>query len=111
MNAKPHCLRGRYRILKHLTRGGTAEILLAEDLEKPSTKVAIKTLRKEFSYDGAFIRMLRSEFDTLSELSHPNIIAAHEYFSEGNNHYLVLEFVDGWNLQDILFFLRKTQSL
>ncbi len=112
MKAEINSWPGKYHILKSLEQGGMCEIFLAEDSK--SQQVILKKLFPQFSYDKAFIHLLESEYKTLRLLKHPGIPQVYDFFSEGENHYLVEEYIEGPTLRkiiDTLFEKQKTLSL
>ncbi len=90
---------GPYLLIKKIATGGMADIYLAEG---EGNKFVVKKLRKEFVHDQSFIHLLRSEVETLQKLCHPNILQAYKFISEGENHYAVLEYIEGKSLREIL---------
>lgn len=96
---------GRYRILAELGRGGMGIVYRATDTELGRT-VAVKTLRlSEYATPqevlGLRERLVR-EARAAGHLNHPNIVAVHDIGHEGDTAYIVMEFVDGRNLDDML---------
>ncbi len=109
MPSESENLLASYHIVKKISQGGMAEIFEAKDFQ--GKKVAIKKLRKEFVYDQKFIQLLKSEYETLKKLQHPNFISAYDFFSKDEEHFIVLEFVEGENLKNILNAVRKENKL
>jgi serine/threonine protein kinase/lipopolysaccharide biosynthesis regulator YciM len=91
-----------YRILEKLGEGGMGVVYLAEDLHL-GRKVAIKFLNKstdEHHYRARFLREARS----VSALSHHNIATIFEYGeAEGNQPFIVMEFIKGEDLSELLY--------
>ncbi len=92
---------GHYRLLRKLKTGGMVEVYLAEDTKKAHPPLAIKKLRKEYAFDRDFIELLRSEALTLGRLTHPHLLQAYDFVSEGADHYLALELVEGPSLMEV----------
>ena len=83
-------------------RGGMATIYPGRDL-KTGRKVAVKTLRPEYQRDPESHRRFRSESRLLSMVSsHPNIVSLYDFHSETTGSWMVMEYVEGQNLHDIL---------
>ena len=94
---------GRLKILKQLAFGGFSAIYLAEDENRQS--VVIKELVPNAQTDASqtkAIEMFDREAKLLSRIEHPQIAKVLDSFVENNRHYLVLEFVDGENLRDLI---------
>ncbi len=92
---------GRYQIVRHLARGGMAEVYLARDLllDRP---VALKVLFPEFSTDPSFVERFRREARAAANLNHPNIVAVYDWGEEGGTYFIVMEFVDGPTLRELI---------
>lgn len=87
----------RYRIERGIGCGRFGAIYQAEDLAAPGTWVALKE-----SFNPDDILILRREFDVLQNLGHPNLPHYYEMFEADGSGYLVMEFVPGQSLADIL---------
>ena len=64
--------------------------------------MAIKVLPKHRVADTSYLARFHREFRAVAALDHRNIVRAYEIDHEGNLHYLVMEYVDGWDLQRIV---------
>ncbi len=94
-------LGGRYELYRRLARGGMAEVFLGRDqmLDRP---VAVKVLFREFSVDGSFAERFRREAQAAANLRHPNVVGVYDWGVEGGTHYIVMEYVDGRSLAEII---------
>jgi serine/threonine-protein kinase len=91
----------RYEILERLGGGGMALVYKAKD-NLLNRIVTIKVLRDEYADDEEFVRRFRQEAQAVASLSHPNIVNIHDVgYCEGS-HYLVMEYVEGQNLKEII---------
>ena len=90
---------GRYKIIKKIGSGGMANVYLAEDLIL-EREVAVKMMSLNFQEDEARDNLRRFQREALSttELIHPNIVNIYDV-GEGDNPYIVMEFVDGMDLK------------
>jgi beta-lactam-binding protein with PASTA domain/predicted Ser/Thr protein kinase len=97
----PVVLSGRYELHRRIARGGMAEVFLARDqlLERP---VAVKILVPEFATDESFVERFRREAQAAANLNHPNVVGVYDWGKEAGTSYIVMEFVDGRSLADIL---------
>ncbi len=86
-----------YRILEKLGRGGMGEVYLAEDMQL-GRRVAIKFLPKEVATDERAKQRLLREAQTAATLDHPHICAIYEVGQEGENSFIVLQYVEGETL-------------
>ena len=91
----------RYEIVRPIARGGMAEVYLARDqlLDRP---VALKVLFPELSTDPSFVERFRREAQAAANLSHPNIISVYDWGEEDGTYFIVMEYVDGQPLSNIL---------
>jgi tRNA A-37 threonylcarbamoyl transferase component Bud32 len=94
-------LSGRYRILRHLARGGMAEVYLAHDelLDRP---VAVKVLFPELAQDDSFVERFRREAQSAARLNHPNIVSVYDFGEDQDALYIVMEYVEGQTLRDVV---------
>ncbi|MFA7337727.1 MAG: serine/threonine-protein kinase [Candidatus Obscuribacterales bacterium] len=101
----PFVLRGRWQVVDYLGQGGMGTVYLARDLNLDNRKCVVKRLRDDFFRDEDkekaqqfFLR----EAKVLSKLQHPNIVLVLDSFREDEEYYLVMEYVEGHNLHDML---------
>ncbi|AUT06665.1 Non-specific serine/threonine protein kinase [Streptococcus parauberis] len=90
---------GRYRILKSIGRGGMADVYLANDLILDNEDVAIKVLRTNYQTDQVAVARFQREARAMAELNHPNIVAIRDIGEEDGQQFLVMEYVDGFDLK------------
>lgn len=92
---------GRYELHRRLGRGGMAEVFLARDqlLDRP---VAVKVLFPEFATDPAFVERFRREATAAANLNHPNIVGVYDWGEADNTYFIVMEYIDGRTLSEIL---------
>lgn len=92
---------GRYQIVRHIARGGMAEVYLARDLLL-DRQVALKVLFPEFASDRSFVERFRREARSAASLNHPNIVAIYDWGEEEGTYFIVMEYVEGRTLRDII---------
>ena len=92
-------LSGRYKIVREIGSGGMGTVYLALDIEL-DIEVAIKVLPTLMANNKRAIDNLRREAKTALRLSHPNIVRLHTFQSDEAIKYLVMEYVDGGNLEE-----------
>ena len=96
---------GQYELLELIATGGMAEVYRgrvvgAEGFEK---FVAIKRIIPDLSEDDRFVKMLLTEARIHAGLSHRNIVQIHDLgISESGEYFIVLEYVDGYDLRMIM---------
>jgi tRNA A-37 threonylcarbamoyl transferase component Bud32 len=94
-------LKGRYEITRLLGRGGMAVVFLAEDLVL-ERQVAIKVLPPDMTRDAQLVTRFQREAKTAAKLDHPNIIPIYSVESEAGLVYIVMKYVSGRSLEDLL---------
>ena len=94
-------LGNRYEIIRKVGDGGMAFVYEAKDRLLNRT-VAVKVLRPEFVDDEEFLGKFKREAEAVASLSHPNIVNVYDVGEDGKVHYIVMEFIDGQNLKDII---------
>jgi serine/threonine protein kinase/class 3 adenylate cyclase len=92
---------GRYRLLEKLGEGGQGVVFRASDPAEGSV-VAIKVLRAEKAEDPNVLRRFRKEARLMAEANNPQVVNLLEYNEEDGIPYLVLEFVTGETLSQLL---------
>jgi beta-lactam-binding protein with PASTA domain/tRNA A-37 threonylcarbamoyl transferase component Bud32 len=100
----------RYRVEGPIARGGMADVFLAHDqvLDRP---VAVKVLFPEFARDPNFVERFRREAQSAASLNHPNIVGVYDWGQEHGTYYIVMEYVEGRSLRDILRAQRTIPAL
>lgn len=91
----------RYRIVDLIGTGGMAHVYRAVNLSTRKA-VAIKVLKDEYRNDAEFLRRFEREARAVLHLSHENIVRAFDVGETDGLPYIVLEFVDGRTLKEIL---------
>ncbi|MGW2723613.1 Stk1 family PASTA domain-containing Ser/Thr kinase [Streptomyces sp. NPDC001492] len=107
---EPRRLGGRYELGQVLGRGGMAEVYLAHDT-RLGRQVAVKTLRADLARDPSFQARFRREAQSAASLNHPAIVAVYDtgedYIDGVSIPYIVMEYVDGSTLRELLHSGRK----
>lgn len=92
---------GRYEVLLKLGEGGMGKVYLVQDRELDERR-ALKVLPRELSGDLGAIRRLKEEARIAMSLFHPNIVRLFNYERFDENHYLVMEYINGIDLRTYL---------
>ncbi|MDH2425679.1 Stk1 family PASTA domain-containing Ser/Thr kinase [Sphaerisporangium sp. TRM90804] len=102
---QPRLLGGRYELDGVVGRGGMAEVYRARDIRLDRI-VAIKTLRSDLARDHTFQARFRREAQSAASLNHPSVVAVYDTGEDMTEAtpvpYIVMEFVDGRTLRDLL---------
>ncbi|MBN1261285.1 MAG: serine/threonine protein kinase, partial [Anaerolineae bacterium] len=115
-------LKERYRIVGPIGQGGMGAVYHAEDLLLPGRVCAIKEISPDADATPETITQMQEQFrreaEVLARLDHPNLPKVSDYFTQDNREYLVMDFVPGYNLREIVEqaherneFLEETQVL
>ncbi len=88
---------GKYKLLRHIAKGGMSDVLLAVDTATKRT-VALKVFPIQLIEKGSYLERFKREARTQYECDHPHIVKAYEFGQEGKVHYMTMEFVDGPDL-------------
>jgi eukaryotic-like serine/threonine-protein kinase len=94
-------LNDRYEVDKPLGRGGMAQVFRGTDRVLGRT-VAIKVLDQKHRNDAKFVTRFRREAQAAAGINHPNVVSVFDTGSEDGLHYIVMEYVDGETLDDVL---------
>jgi eukaryotic-like serine/threonine-protein kinase len=94
-------LDGRYRVGSWIARGGMATVYLGTDTKLDRT-VALKVAHAELAGDPEFVRRFIGEARSVARLSSPNVVGVFDQSSDGDLLYLVMEYVPGRTLRELL---------
>ncbi|MCC6626816.1 MAG: protein kinase [Chloroflexi bacterium] len=94
-------LNGRYELEQRIGDGGMAVVYQGRDLVL-GRLVAVKALRDQYVADAGFISRFRREAQSAAALSHPNIVNIYDVGEDAGLHYIVMEYVPGRNLKDLI---------
>jgi serine/threonine protein kinase len=92
---------GRYKLLEHLGTGGMSSVYLAEHLHM-RRRVAIKVLPRSRNEDSSYLERFYRESQAVASLDHANIVRAYDIDTDGKYHFLVMEYVEGRDLQELV---------
>ena len=92
---------GSYKITDKIGEGGMGSVFKGIDvmLER---EVAIKMLRSELASQSDVVERFRTEAVTLAKLNHPNIAILYSFLREGDDYFMVMEYVRGETLDEVL---------
>jgi tRNA A-37 threonylcarbamoyl transferase component Bud32 len=92
---------GKYKLLDHLGTGGMSNVYLAEHVNM-QRRVAVKVLPTYRVHDSSYLARFYREARAAAALDHPNIVHAYDVDNQGDTHYLVMELIQGQDLQQIV---------
>jgi serine/threonine-protein kinase len=111
-------LRGRYKIQELVGQGGMGAVYRADDLRLSGRVCAVKEVLPALSENSVskqeleqLTEQFRIEASTLARLDHANLPKVSDYFSIGGREYLVMDFVEGKDLQEILLETQRRGEL
>ena len=93
-------LGNRYEIIRKIGDGGMAFVYEAKD--RLLNRIVAKVLRPEFVDDEEFLAKFKREAEAVANISHPNIVNVYDVGCDGKVNYIVMEYVDGQNLKEII---------
>jgi eukaryotic-like serine/threonine-protein kinase len=98
-------IQDRYRIVRLLGQGGMGSVYRAWDV-RLKVPIALKELLPQPGLDEASLAALRDQFEqeagVLARLNHPHLVRVTDFFEEGDKAYLVMDFVEGRSLADLI---------
>lgn len=92
---------GTYKILERIGAGGMGQVFKAKHSQLDKI-VALKVIRKEHLEKPDAVHRFKREIRAVSKLSHPNIVLALDASTEGDTHFIVMEYVDGTDLSRLV---------
>jgi serine/threonine protein kinase len=92
---------GKYKLLERIGFGGMGQVFLCEHMYM-RRRVAIKVLPPAKAEEPAALGRFYREARAAAALDHPNIVRTHDIDQDGNLHFLVMEYVDGSSLLEIV---------
>ena len=101
MTTHPQVLLDRYEVGRLLGAGGMAEVYEGRD-RLLARRVAIKVPLSQHAHDPDFAHRFRREAQAAASLSHPGVVAVYDTGSENGTHFIVMEYVDGRTLKDVI---------
>ena len=104
---------GKHTLVAELARGGMGVVHLAVSRNSGGFDklFAIKQLKPEYAQDENYVAMFLEEARLAAHLTHPNIVQTHEVGSSGQRHYIVMDYLDGRSLYDIVRHLSNRGGL
>ncbi len=105
-----------YRIIKHIDRGGMADVYLAEDVNL-KRQVALKIMLDILAVDAEFVQRFRREAQTVARLNHPNIVQVYTVgmtatqSQTAQRPYIAMRYIEGGSLRDKLKQLAQRNKL
>jgi eukaryotic-like serine/threonine-protein kinase len=100
-SATPRLLTGRYLLEERIASGGMASVWRAHD-EVLARTVAVKILHDHLAADDGFRERFRREAVAAAKLAHPNVVGLYDTGADGERVYLVMEFIDGRTLKELI---------
>ncbi len=94
-------LDGRYLLRAPIGTGASGRVYEAHDI-KLRRRVAVKVLHEALASDAGFLRRFQTEARVAASLHHPNIVTVHDWGTDGDLPYMVLELLEGGSLRSML---------
>jgi serine/threonine-protein kinase len=101
MEGSQKILNDRYELLERAGTGGMSTVYKGRDLMLGRI-VAIKVLHESLTSDAEFLRRFQKEAHDAANLTHPNIVTVHDIGQDGRQYFIVMEYVEGWTLKDLI---------
>lgn len=111
---KGEVLRGRYKVRELIGQGGMGSIYLADDLRLEGRLCALKEVEYDRALPQRVLEEAREQFlreaTVLARLDHPNLPKVSDFFSNGPRDYLVMDYVPGRDLRELMMESRRTKT-
>src|SRR5437868_12067086 len=92
---------GKYKVLERIGSGGMGSVYLCEH-KLMRRKVAVKVLPTAKASDKSSLERFYREARAVAALDHPNIVRAYDIDQDDKLHFLVMEYVDGSSMQEVI---------
>ena len=92
---------GRYIVKELIGQGGMADVYLAEDRILERT-VAVKVMRSSLNGDPIYVTRFHREASAAAALTHKNIVEIYDVGEDGDDYYIVMEYVPGQTLKELI---------
>ncbi len=92
---------GKYKLLDHVGSGGMSSVYLAEHVLM-QRRVAVKVLPQNRVSDASYLARFHFEAQVAAVLDHPNIVRVFDLDNDGRIHYLVMEYIEGYDLEELV---------
>src|SRR5512143_544494 len=107
-------LRSRYKIRRTIGHGGMGSIYLADDLRLEGRQCALKEVEHDRTLPLDVVNQARDQFlreaTVLARLDHPNLPKVSDFFSNGPRDYLVMDYVPGKDLRELMMEARRSKT-
>jgi len=111
---KGEVLRGRYKVREQIGQGGMGSIYLADDLRLEGRLCALKEVEYDRALPQRVLEEAREQFlreaTVLARLDHPNLPKVSDFFSNGPRDYLVMDYVPGHDLRELMMESRRSKT-
>lgn len=111
---KGEVLRGRYKIRERIGQGGMGSIYLADDIRLEGRLCALKEVEYDRVLPEKVLQEARDQFlreaTVLARLDHPNLPKVSDFFSNGMRDYLVMDYVPGKDLRELMLESRRSKT-
>jgi serine/threonine-protein kinase len=101
MSEETVVLNGRYELIERVGSGGMSVVYKAKD-RSLGRIVAVKVMHESFTNDKGFLKRFQQEAHSAANLAHPNIVTVHDIGQDEYKHYIVMEYVEGQTLKNII---------
>src|SRR5687767_15257856 len=92
---------GRYQVMARVGAGGMGEVYRAKDTVLGRT-VALKMLPASMASQRGFVDRFKAEAQAAARVSHPNVVQVHDWGETQGTYFMVMEYVRGKNLREVL---------
>jgi beta-lactam-binding protein with PASTA domain len=97
----PEIIAGRYKVAARIGAGGMGEVFRARDTTL-RRMVAVKVLPAALASRPGFVERFRAEAQATARVSHPNVVQVYDWGSDAGSYFMVMEYVRGRTLREIL---------